>query len=411
MQLAYLLKKFPRLSETFILTEVLAQEALGMNLRVFSRRAPDDEPRHPELAHLKAAVEVFPKYSELDPWNMAFATGEEELGPSEWARLRTMVHEYSPFVGERFSRLLTEALYFRQRALEFKIEHVHVHFATESAIVAMLARELGGPSYSITAHAKDIYRSTVRPELLEALIQGSSFLVTVCNANVEYMLERVSPEAGARIRRLYNGLALERFPYSETGRQPAHVLSVGRLVEKKGFGVLLTALADLKRQGRSFVATIAGGGEDAELLKSMAQDLGLDADTLTFTGPVDQDAVRALMKEATVFCLPCIIGDDGNRDALPTVLLEAIAMGLPCISTPVTGIPEILDHGQAGRIVPERDAPATAAAIAELLDSPVERLELARRGRARAEELFDATQSGKTLNGWFQEAILAPATQ
>ena len=403
MRLAYLLKKFPRLSETFILTELCAQEARGADLHVYSRRTPDDEPRHSALETLKAPIEVFPKHSDLDPWNIVFGPEEDGLSDAQLAHLRVMVQEYSPLIGERFHRLLTEALHCRRRSAQLGLQHHHVHFATESAIVAMLVRELGGPTYSITAHAKDIYRSTVQPALLERLFLNSSFIVTVCDANLEYLRERISEEAGARVRRLYNGLDLPRFPFRGEGRAQDHILSVGRLVEKKGFGVLIQALAELRRRGRTFRATLVGAGDDRALLEARAQEAGLLDGTLTFTGPVDQDRVRDLMQEATVFCLPCVIGEDGNRDALPTVLLEALAVGLPCVSTPVTGIPEILDHGRVGRIVPEHDWSATADALGELLDAPDERAELARRGRAHAEEHFDATKASETLRGWFQE--------
>ncbi len=384
MRLAYLLKKFPRLSETFILTELCAQEARGTELHVYSRRTPDDEPRHAALETLRAEVEVFPKHSDLDPWDIVFGPEEDGLSDAQLAHLRVMVREISPLIGERFHRLLTEALHCRRRSSQLGLTHHHVHFATESAIVAMLVRELGGPTYSITAHAKDIYRSTVRPELLERLFLGSSFIVTVCDANVEYLRARISPEAGARVRRLYNGLDLARFPFQDTGRAEDHILSVGRLVEKKGFGVLLQALVELRRRGRKFRGLLDG--------------------TLTFTGAVDQDRVRDLMQEATVFCLPCVIGEDGNRDALPTVLLEALAVGLPCVSTPVTGIPEILDQGRVGRLVPEHDWEATADALGELLDAPDTRAELSRLGRAHAEEHFDARNASATLQSWFAEA-------
>jgi len=408
MQLAYLLKKFPRLSETFILTEVLAQEELGTPLHILSRRAPDDEPKHPELAHLKAKVDVFPKYAELDPLGMLFAAGTHAIDEGGWKRLRDLVHDAAPLIGDRFPRMVAEALYLRQETQRLGIEHLHVHFATESAIVAMLAHELGGPSYSITAHAKDIYRSTVRAELLERLIGGSSFLVTVCDANVKYMKERVSKAAAQRIRRLYNGLALERFPFEAKQGTGQRLLGIGRLVEKKGFDVMIEALRLLKQEGRSFNATIAGGGEQEAALKAQVEAAGLSSEELNFTGPLNQDGVRSLMREADIFVLPCIIGDDGNRDALPTVLLESLAMGLPCISTPVTGIPEILDGGACGRIVPERDAAATAAAIRELMDDPQERKHIAERGRARAEELFDARKSAATLNAWFRATENAP---
>jgi colanic acid/amylovoran biosynthesis glycosyltransferase len=411
MKLAYLLKKFPRLSETFILTEVLAQEALGTELHIFSRRAPDDEPRHPELAGLKAQVEVFPKYNLLDPWSALFATGEDALESDGWSHLRDLVQSTAALVGERFPRLVAEALHLRQRSRELGIEHLHVHFATESAIVALLSKELGGPSFSITAHAKDIYRNTVPAALLERLIVASSFLVTVCDANVDYLRERLSTQAGQNVRRLYNGLALERFAFKPTRVANNKILGVGRLVEKKGFDILIQALALLKQAGRSFSASIAGGGDDELELKAQAEAAGLSPAELHFTGPLDQDGIRALMAEATLFCLPCVVGADGNRDALPTVLLEALAMGLPCISTPVTGIPEILEQGLAGRIVPERDPVATAEALGELLDNPEERAQLAARGRARVEQIFDASQSGSTLNQWFMETLAASSAQ
>jgi glycosyltransferase involved in cell wall biosynthesis len=407
MRLAYLLKKFPRLSETFILTEVLAQEALRPDLHIFSRRAPDNEPRHSELAQLKARVEVFPERSAMDPWTLIFDQEAGGLNEAQWSRLRTLVPELSGLVGTRFSRLLGEALHLLRRVDELGIDRIHVHFATESAVVAMLARELGGPPYSITAHAKDIYRSAVRPELLDKLLIASAFTVTVCDANVEYLKEQISGAAASHVRRLYNGLALERFPYCSEGRRENHILAVGRLVEKKGFDLLIEALASARASGAPWTATIAGGGDQALNLQAQARAAGLDQQVLEFTGPVDQDAVRELMKSASVFCLPCIVGTDGNRDALPTVLLEALAMGLACVSTPVTGIPEILDHGRAGLLVPERDAVALESALAELLGDPHKRLEFARRGRARAEELFDARQAGRTLADWFSETCTA----
>jgi glycosyltransferase involved in cell wall biosynthesis len=406
VRLAYLLKKFPRLSETFILTEILAQEGNGAELHVFSRRPPDDEPRHPELGHLRAQVEVFPRFSELDPWSLLFTNGVAGTDSDFWPALRTLVQELAPMVGERFPRLVSEALHLRRRARELELEHVQVHFATESALVAMIARSLGGPSFSVTAHAKDIYRSTVRSDLLDRLILASSFTVTVCDANLRFMGKQLSSEGRSHVRRLYNGLALERFTYTPDGRDPAHILSVGRLVEKKGFDVLIDALAELAQGGRDFQATIVGSGEDAESLQARARAAGLGESRVTFTGPLPQDEVRRLMGRATVFCLPCVIGADGNRDALPTVLLEALAAGLPTISTPVTGIPEILDDGRAGRLVPERDVPATARALRTLLDDPAERRWIARAGRDRAEQLFDARAAGATLSGWFREAAV-----
>ena len=403
MKIAYLLKKFPRLSETFILTEVLSQEALGNELVIFSRREPDEEPRHAELTQLRACVEVFPRASELDPWTELFGDEGSGLGQEEWITLGRLVRELRPLVGPRLQRLVPEALHLRRRAAAHGVEHLHVHFATESAVVAMIAHELGGPSYSITAHAKDIYRSTVRHDLLDRLVQRSRFTVTVCDANVRHMSGQVGEAAGRRVRRLYNGLSLENFEYRDSGRQPDHVLAVGRLVEKKGFDDLLEALSLLKRRGRALRTTLVGGGDQEAQLRALARELGLSDEELVMTGPLEQTRVRDYLTSATVFCLPCVVGEDGNRDALPTVLLEALASGLPCISTPISGIPEILDRGRAGRIVPERDPLALANALEDLLRDEVARAGLARRGRERVLQEFDARRSASTLAGWFHE--------
>ncbi|MFT7484197.1 MAG: colanic acid/amylovoran biosynthesis glycosyltransferase [Candidatus Paceibacteria bacterium] len=411
LRVAYLLKKFPRLSETFILTEVLTQESLGTRVCILARRPVDSEPRHPELANLKATVEQLPKTSQMEPWSRLCAAPPAGLGGDVWDGLQTCVRDYSSLIGERFPRLLAEALHIRQRAVDLALDHIHVHFATEAAIVAMLSKRLGGPSFSITAHAKDIYRSSVRSELLEQLVLNSQFLVTVCDANVQYLRSMLSPRAGERVRRLYNGLALERFPYNEAGREPAQILAVGRLVEKKGFHVLIDSLVELKRRGCPYKATLVGGGDEADALKQQASEAGLEACDLVFTGPVDQDEIREHMKLATLFVLPCIVGADGNRDALPTVLLEALAMGVPCISTAVTGIPEILDQGRVGRIVHESGPLPLADTIENLLGDSDQRLDMARRGRSRALDLFDAQVVGATLQEWFQESVHAAAEQ
>jgi colanic acid/amylovoran biosynthesis glycosyltransferase len=405
LKIAYLLKKFPRLSETFVLTEILAQEALGAEVVVFSRRAPDPEPRHPEVARLRAAVEVFPRHSELDPWTEMFGQHQAALDVEGLSQLGRIVTELKPVLGDRLPRVLPEALHLKRRSQEEGVDHIHVHFATESAIVAMIAHELGGPTYSITAHAKDIYRTTVRADLLNRMIAGSRFMVTVCDANLRYLQERLSDAACSKVRRLYNGLDLANFQFRTEGRDKDHVLAVGRLVEKKGFDVLLTALRLLKLRGRSIRATIVGQGDQEQSLRGQAQVLGLSDAEVTFTGPKDQDGVRALLESATIFSLPCVIGADGNRDALPTVLLEALASGLPCVSTPVTGIPEILDNGEAGLIVPERDAEALALAMSSLLDDADARARFAKRGLARVMELFDAEQSARTLSSWFEDSL------
>jgi len=400
-RLAYLLKKFPRTSETFILNELLGQEALGADITVFSRRPPDDEPRHPQLARLRARSVLLPPSREIDAWSELF-DGDDALVPA----VRTVIATLKPYGHPRLPSLLAEAVLLRRLLREESVGHVHAHFATDGALVAHIVHALGGPGYSLTLHAKDIYRTTVDARLLDRLVAGSAFSVTVCDANVRHLAGLLSPSAVARVRRLYNGVDRAALQPDGRERDAGHVLSVGRLVEKKGFHVLIDALALLAEAGRDVRATFVGEGEDREVLVQRLAARGLPS-RVSLVGALPQDAVVELLRSATVFALPCLVGQDGNRDALPTVLLEALAAGLPCVSTPVTGIPEILDAGRAGILVPQNDPAATAAALARLLDDAALREELARAGRAHAQRCFDLPTQARTLHGWFTEALAA----
>jgi glycosyltransferase involved in cell wall biosynthesis len=402
--LAYLLKKFPRLSETFILNELLAQERLGRELHIFSRRAPDNEPRHPELARLRATVENLPPKSEIDPWEML--VGDDSNPDDLLGKLGKLVRESRTWGHGRTPSLLVEALHLLKRTRELGIQHVHVHFATDSAVVALLMKRLGGPSYSITAHAKDIYRETVDFRFLDVLVRNSAFVVTVCDANRQWMAERLSSEAMARVRKLYNGIDLKTFVPDGSRREPNHVLGVGRLVEKKGFHILVEALTVLLKKGVDLQASIIGDGDQKELIEKLIAERGIGA-RVKMLGPRDQAEVRACMSRATLMAQPCLVGNDGNRDALPTVLVESLAMHLPCVSTPVTGIPEILDQGRCGLLVPENDVQGTADAIETLLRDPARRAQIAADGRKRAEQIFDSEKISRTLASWFDEALEA----
>jgi glycosyltransferase involved in cell wall biosynthesis len=167
------------------------------------------------------------------------------------------------------------------------------------------------------------------------------------------------------------------------------IAAVGRLVEKKGFADLLRAAALLKRAGRDFRVDIVGSGEQEPALRTLRDELGL-RDRVRLLGPLPQDAVVSVVRSAAVFAAPCVVGDDGNRDGLPTVLLEAMALGTPCVATPVTGIPEVLTDGRSGLMVGEHDPEALAHAIDRLLADAALRTKLSRQARAHIEAEFDS---------------------
>jgi glycosyltransferase involved in cell wall biosynthesis len=402
--IGYLLKRFPRLSETFVLNEMLGLEREGWPLHVMSRRPPEMEPRHPEIDRLRASVTTL---TVVDPWPTLISTGGQRV---VLPRVKRLVEGAEVWRHALFPQLLAEALHLLPIVEQRRIRHLHVHFATDSLTVAALLRELGGPSYSVTLHAKDIYRDGVDFERLDRLVSESALAVTVCDANVEFLSRRLSECAMARVRRLYNGVDLTAYvPRRTEFRDRSHLLAVGRLVEKKGFDVFLRALWALERQGVVFDATLVGDGLDRPRLDALANELGL-ADRVRFAGALDQAEVRELMSRATVLCQPCVVGADGNQDALPTVLLEALACGLPVVTTPVGGIPEIVDGGGAGLLVPSGDVEATAAALALLLSEPLRRAALAAKGRRRAEALFDGAANTRVLSGWLAAPVKAAPT-
>ncbi len=398
MHVGYVLKKFPRLSETFILGEILELERQGIEVTVFSLHRPDDGVFHAALAELGKPVVYL---------NLLKGAEFCALLAPEARRLAERAAEVGRLAARAlsFGRLDVAQIlnWGAQVALEAErrgIERLHAHFATIATQVARAAKAFTGIPFSFTCHAKDIYRETVLPEQFRELAGAADFVVTVCDANRRWIQEKLGCGEGTDVRRLYNGIDLESFdPKARRERARPLILGVGRLVEKKGFADLIEAGRLLFAEGRDFDLWIAGDGDQRAVLEARIAELGRPE--IRLLGPQPVEEVRALMAEATVLALPCVVGEDGNRDALPTVLLEALALGLPAVSCPVAGVPEILDGGRAGVLVPEHDPAALARALGALLDDPECRRALAEAGRKRAEELFDRRKNGATLAAWF----------
>lgn len=415
MRVAYVLKKFPRLSETFILTELLALEERGVPLVIYSLRTSDDPRFHPELARLRAEI----RYVQTGG-NGAFADALARLArrsvdPAARARAVAGVLEFvtDPTLapeGQPPAALLEEAaaaIRVAELADRDGVTHFHAHFATVAARVAALAARLRGVPYSITGHAKDLYRTTVNRALLDRLAREARAFVTVCDANVRHLRGALSPAGFARVRRLWNGIDVAAFAATEPRppRAPTSpvVLAIGRLVKKKGLHVLLDAFALLARRGARPLLRIVGDGDERGALAAQASALQLTAQ-VTFCGAQPSDGVRRELAGATLFALPCVTDDDGNQDALPTVLLEAMAAGVPCISTTLGGVPEILDEGRAGVLVAPGDAGALADALAVLLRDDAARTRLALAGRERAQRCFDRRAAAAELATLFGAA-------
>jgi len=394
---------FPRFSETFILNEVLELERQGMDLRIFSLKQPDEGVVHADVARVRAPVTYVPE--SLLRATLAYAAAHREV--MRWDRGR-YVRTASTAVWRAITKRQAAPVKHFLRAgfiapilRREGVRHVHAHFATGATAVAVYLHELIGVSYSFTAHAKDIYRHSVDRDSLERKLRSASFAVTVSDYNRRYLS---GFDGSDRVVRIYNGLELDRYaPNGSAREEPPLVLAVGRLVEKKGFDDLVRACSSLRNYGRSFRCLIVGKGELEGELRRMIGKLGLE-EHVELAGPIPREELVPIYRRASVVVAPSVVGADGNREGLPTVVAEAMALGVPVVATDVTGIPELVEDGRTGLLVPQRQPKALAAAIGRVLADSAWAGALARAGRARVERDFDLRVNVARLRGLLDEA-------
>lgn len=392
MVVAYVLKRYPRYSETFIVNEILAHEAAGLQIEIFSLLPPNDTHFQSLIPCIKAPVNYLlaDPLKGVDLWDEISKAGAAL--PGLWNRLEIAGHEDG--------RHVYQAVLLAKTIQKKGIGHIHSHFATAATTVARLASYFAGVPYSFTAHAKDIYHQDVRFAELERKLCDASCVVTVSDFNVRYLRELYGASA-ANVSRIYNGLDLNRFTYDSAEERPAEIMTVGRLVEKKGFPDLIEACRILKNAGKVFRCGIIGEGEMEQDLRAQIERLNLIG-IVELLGPLPQDEVMRRIRNSAVFAAPCVIGSDGNRDGLPTVLLEAMALGTPCISTDVTGIPEVIQDGVTGLIVGQRKPHELAAAILRLMEDAELRVHLASSARRLVELKFDIHRNTAGLRSLFE---------
>jgi colanic acid/amylovoran biosynthesis glycosyltransferase len=403
---AYVLKMFPRFSETFVLSEILELERQGLELRIFSLKRPNDGLFHADVARVRTPVTYVPE-SPVRAVRAYTAAHAEVFG---WNRRRYLrcagltlwraVKKRRPGAFKRFLQAGFIAPLLRRDG----IEHVHAHFASSATSVALHLHELAAISYSFTAHAKDIYRHTVETDSLERKFRAARFAVTVSDYNRRYL---AGFEGSDRLVRIYNGVDVDEFaPNGAAREEPPLVLAVGRLIEKKGFADLVRACSLLRKHGCEFRCRIVGKGELEGELRALIAELGLE-EHVELAGAIPREQLLDVYSRASIVVAPCVIGSDGNRDGLPTVLVEAMALGVPVVATDVTGIPELIDHGCTGLLVPQHDSDALAAAIRRIVEESSRAESLARAGRARVERDFDLRTNVARLRALLEEAATA----
>ena len=390
-RVAFVLKGYPRLSETFIAQEILALEQRGLDILIVSLRHPTDPAMHPVHGQIRAPVLYVPEYLKDEPrrvlrgWQQARRLPGYRTAWRTW--LKDLIRDPTPNRIRRFGQALVLAA-----ELPTEIGQLHAHFLHTPASVARYAAAMLGIDWSVSAHAKDVW--TI-PEWEKREKLGSVRWAVTCTETGRRHLAELAP-APDKVMLCYHGLDLERFGAAPARAdhadgsdeaRPVRLLSVGRAVAKKGYDDLLAALA-LLPASLAWRLVHIGGGVLASDLKREAARLGLDR-RIEWRGAQPQPEVLKAYREADLFVLAAKVARDGDRDGLPNVLLEAQSQELACVATALPGLAELIEDGKSGVLVPPADPAALAAALERMIRSPEIRRRLGRDGEARVRRDFD----------------------
>jgi glycosyltransferase involved in cell wall biosynthesis len=411
--IAYVLKSFPRLSETFIASEIYRLERRGAALRLFVIKRSNEPFAHPIVGAIRAPCVHLPKAAPISAISASRWLARHLPGfapplvrqlwrhPLRTARAAAVALDHAVRARKRtwgLPRKSTLKEFLQAAALADAIEsagdvrHIHAHFCHSATTVAWLAAIMTGRPLSFTAHAKDVYCADLNPAgLLARKLSAAQFVVTCTQANRAYLQALTTTP----VHCIYHGLDVEFARLCGVQPEPrrfdttVRALAVGRLVAKKGIDVFIEACALLRARGLHVEATIVGeAGEQEHALRALTAARGL-TNAVTFTGPLTQAALFEQYTHATVFCLPCRVLDNGDRDGIPNVMAEAMACGLPVVTTAVSGIPELLTDGVNGVLVAPDNAAQVADAIEALHRDPAFAERLSTNARARIREHFN----------------------
>lgn len=381
MKFAYLFERFPTFSQTFCVREVVEMRRQAGEVPVFSIRKPAGEPE-----------QDFPDAATEDvtylPADIEAALKSEPAPPGIWLRRRWKLWRHAE---ESDRKRIFEALWLGPLLRKRGISHVHVHFAGMGARTAYWLHRLFGISFSFTAHANDFFvgANEKSPIKLEDLFSEARHVATVSDFSKKLLQTRF-PGAANKIVRVYNGIDPDRFAGAREVTNPPLILAVGRYIEKKGFIDLITACAQVMDQ--PLVCRIIGEGPQESELRSLVESLG-QQERVFIAGPAPESEIISLLRTATLFALPCVTDSKGDSDNLPTVIMEAMAAGLPIVSTPVAGVPEMVVDGITGFLTPEHSPSTIAEKLRLLLKSRDLCTSMGNAGVARCRELFDVTKT------------------
>lgn len=404
---AYIMSRFPKLTETFVLYEILTAKQLGIHVEVYPLRREKCTTMHPEAEEIVARAH-------FTGWlSMAILLANlQYLLTMPMTYLGTLWTIIRANWGSR-RYLAGGILYYPKTvwmATDMKkrgISHVHAHFCSHPAASAYVIHRLTGIPYSFTAHGSDLHCDR---HMLTEKVELASSVIAISDYNRDLILEECGSQFASKVHVVHCGVDIGKFAPRQTetdfdrGQGPFVIVCIGTLHEVKGQTYLLQACANLKEQSRDFRCLFIGGGPDRAMLEEQARELGI-AGEVVFCGPQTRDQVIDHLKTADVLVTPSVPTASGQREGIPVVLMEGMASGVPCVGSDLSGIPELLRLG-CGLLPAPRDVGAIASCLGKLYDDAELRKSIARSGRARIEDAFDLSKNANTLIGHFQ---LAPA--
>ena len=394
MKIVYIIGTYPRLTTTFIDREIYSLEKLGAEIKIVSIRRPD-------AALSRDQIQLINRIQYLLPANIAslllghirYAFGQPKKFFGTLYYLLSCPH---PSVSSRIKTLMHfgEGVYAAYQLRKVQFDHVHAHFMDRVAVIALIISRLLDVPYSLTAHAGDIY---VDPILLPEKMAGAKFITTCTGYNKSHLEQFGENIFNHKLFCIYHTLSVNEYQgYEFRSNDQSIILSVGQLKERKGFNYLLNACRLLVDRGYSFICQIVGDGPQKEYLDAQVKLLSLE-DHVQLCGALPHQEVIEKYQQASLFVLPAILASDGDRDGIPNVILEAMAMELPIVSTDHSAIPEVVEHGVNGLLVPPADEIALADALEEIIENPRYGRELGSRGRDIVVEKFDPITNSKQL--------------
>jgi len=400
---AYLLSTFPQLTQTFVTREIFWIRSHDVRVEIFSLFKPESIPAEAQARELMSRVHYSPPLSAnvvaalihflvRSPLRLLRALG------------RTIVHGYrEPKLLLQALSIFPKSVYFARQMKKLEIEHIHAHFVTLAAFAAGTAAELLGVTFTVHGHAVDLFSRDARD--VRRQLENASGVVTISSFHRAFISGLCPAVDQENLQVVYCGLETDRFQpasgQTDSGG-PLRILSIGRLIEKKGFEYLIDACKILADAGYSFQCQIVGDGPLQDALQERIDRHGLQ-ERVHLLGALQQDRVLALYGQSDMFALACVVADDGNRDGLPVVLIEAMSCELPVVTTPVTGIVDLVEHNRTGILVKERDAAALADTLKLLIERRDLRESMGRLGRQKILSDFQVQQTTARLASFFRK--------